>query len=159
MEIILLIIVLIVMIIGLLGVVFPFLPGLSLIFVSYAVYGFVTSWQEVTILSTIIMAAVVFISLGIDFFAVGIGAKKYGASRSGVWGAILGGLLGVVIFNFFGLVFGPLIGAFIGELIDGKPHPLAMKATMGSVVGLLAGSFIKIIIGVIMIGVFIWQIV
>lgn len=158
MEIILPIIVLIIMIVGLLGIIFPFLPGLSLILVSYAVYGFVTSWQKVTIFSVIIMTLVVFISLGIDLFAASIGAKKYGASKSGVWGAILGGILGIVIFNFFGLFFGPPTGAFIGELIDGKPHPLAMKATLGSVIGLLAGGFIKIIIGVTMIGVFIWQI-
>lgn len=145
------------MIVGLIGVIVPLLPGIPLIFLAYAVYGFLTDWQTVTILAAVIMGLVALFSFVIDYLATGLGAKKYGASKSGIWGAILGAFLGVVVFNFFGLIIGPLIGAFVGELIDGKPHPLAAKATWGSLVGLLAGGFVKIIIAVAMISIWLWQ--
>lgn len=155
---VLFIVTLLVMIIGLAGVVVPLLPGIPLIFLAFGVYGWLTDWQEVSVWAVVVMAVVAFFSLIIDYTAAAVGAKKYGASRSGVWGAILGGFLGVIVLNFFGLIIGPLVGAFIGELIDGKPHPLAAKATWGSMAGLLAGSFVKIIIGVVMIGVWFWLI-
>lgn len=149
---------LVVMIIGLVGVIAPFVPGLPLMYASYLIYGFLTEWEKVNLTTIVIFGIVTFGSILLDISAGAIGAKKYGASKSGFWGAILGALFGSVVFNFPGLFFGPIIGAFIGELIDGKPHPLAARATWGTFLGLVTGSFVKLIIGISMLSVFLWQI-
>ncbi len=149
---------LVVMVVGLVGVVMPFIPGLPLMYSSYLIYGFLTEWHKVSLTSIVIFGIITLGSMLLDISAGAIGAKKYGASKSGFWGAILGALFGSVVFNLPGLFFGPIIGAFIGELIDGKPHPLAARATWGTFLGLIAGSFVKLIIGISMISIFLWQI-
>ncbi len=159
MELFFILIALAVMVVGLVGIIVPFVPGLPLMYLSYLLYGFVSGWEKVTLSSIVLFGIITLASLFIDISAGALGAKKYGASKSGFWGAILGVLFGSVIFGFFGLFIGPILGAFIGELIDGKPHPLAARATWGTVVGLLAGSFVKLIVGVCLVGVFLWQVI
>lgn len=146
------------MIVGLIGVVVPFVPGIPLIYIGYLLYGFLSGWEKVSLNMIVIFGIITFSTILLDISASAIGAKKYGASKSGFWGAVLGTLFGSVVFGFPGLFFGPIFGAFVGELIDGKPHPLAARATWGAFLGLVTGSFVKLIIGVAMIGVFLWQI-
>jgi uncharacterized protein YqgC (DUF456 family) len=50
------------------------------------------------------------------------------------------------------------LGAFCGELLSGKPHSSALRSSWGTLVGFLAGSLLKVIVGFSMIGSFIWQI-
>ncbi len=158
MELFFIISTLVIMVIGLIGVIAPFLPGLPLMYVAYLIYGFLTEWEKVNLTSIVIFGMVVLGSVLLDFTAGAIGAKKYGASKSGFWGAVLGSLFGSVVFGLPGLFLGPIVGAFIGELIDGKPHPLAAKATWGSFLGLVTGGFVKLILGVCLISVFLWQV-
>ena len=87
----------------------------------------------------------------IEFAAGALGAKKGGASKRGMWGALIGGIIGVFVFTplfFFvpivaslcGAILGTFIGAIIAELsrenstITGTMKP-ALGATIGRVVG------------------------
>jgi len=45
-----------------------------------------------------------------------------------------------------GVILGPFIGAFLGELLARQNSANALKAALGSFVGFLAGSFLKLLV-------------
>lgn len=77
------------------------------------------------------------------------GTKKFGGSAYGVWGSIAGMVVGL-FFAPIGIIVGPLAGAFIGELIGGKTSDRALKSAIGSFVGLMANTLLKVIASGIM---------
>ncbi len=147
---------LILMLIGLAGVVIPILPGLPLIFFAYLIFAWLTDWQIISPWFVAGVGVVTIIGLLFDYWAWRFQVKKYEVSRSGFWGAILGSLFGLVIFNIIGMVVGAMAGAFIGELVDGKPHPVAWRSAKLGIVAILAGGFFRLIVGIILVGLFFW---
>ncbi len=88
------------------------------------------------------------IVLGIlEYYIPSWGTKKYGGTKSGQKGAIVGTILGIFIPpQPLGLIIGPFIGAYIGEsLHDSKNHTKALRSAWGSFIGFLAGTFLKIV--------------
>ena len=45
-----------------------------------------------------------------------------------------------------GVIIGPFMGAFIGEMIAGQDSRRSFRAALGSFVGFLLGSFLKIVV-------------
>ncbi len=146
------------MLVGLVGTLVPILPGIPIIYLAFVVYGLGTSWRDFGPSFMIIWGIVTLLLIFIDYYAGALGARKYGASSAGVWGAIVGGFLGVIFLGFLGIIFGPVLGAFTGELLAGKSKASAAQASWGTFIGFLAGSLLKLLIGIIMVGSFIWQI-
>jgi uncharacterized protein YqgC (DUF456 family) len=73
-----------------------------------------------------------------------MGTKRFGGSKYGVWGTNIGLIVGLFI-PPFGFILGPFIGALIGELIyDSNNFNRALKAAIGSFIGFLASTFLKI---------------
>jgi uncharacterized protein YqgC (DUF456 family) len=60
-------------------------------------------------------------------------------------------LLGVLVLGPFGLIFGPFIGAVIGELYRKSSLNKALEVGIGTIIGFLGGSFIKLAIEAVMI--------
>ena len=87
----------------------------------------------------------------LDFVVPAWGTKKFGGSRSGTWGSIIGLITGLFFlpalgpFGIFTILGGPFLGAFIGEKIEGKDQDGALRAAFGSFVGFLAGTFMKLV--------------
>ncbi|MFQ6078567.1 MAG: DUF456 domain-containing protein [Thermodesulfobacteriota bacterium] len=103
--------------IGLAGTILPTLPGNLLIFGGALVYGIFTGFGEVTFW---VLAALGAISIGaqvLDYAAEAYGAKRFGATKYGIWGAIIGGIVGFITFNIGGLIVGIFLGAVILEII------------------------------------------
>ena len=113
------IITLLIMAVGLVGTVLPVIPGILLIYAGYLVYGFATGWQAYGLAAIVGWSVVTGLVLLLDFYAGAIGAKRYGASRSGTWGSFIGGLIGALAAGFPGLILGPFFGAAAGELLRG----------------------------------------
>ena len=157
-KIILLIIVNSLMLAGLAGTFLPLVPGLPLIYLAFLVYGFFTGWIDYGFNFMLVWGIITLLLMFLDYYTGALGAKKYGASPAGIWGAIIGGFLGVIFLGFLGIIAGPFLGAFVGELLSGKTHTSALRSSWGTFVGYLAGSLFKVIIGLIMIGSFIWQV-
>ena len=144
------------MIIGILGSFLPFLPGPSI------------SWLGLLLLYFTDAVAVNYWILGITFFITVLisildyaipsrGTKKFGGSIYGIWGTNIGLIVGLFAPIPFGLIIGPFVGAFVGELIyDNKDHHRAFKAAAGSFIGLLVSSFMKFVICMIYLGIFVW---
>ena len=150
------IVTLLIMAVGLVGTVLPVIPGILLIYAGYLLYGFATGWQAYGLTAIVVWSIVTGLVLLLDFYAGAMGAKRYGASRSGVWGSLIGGLIGTLAAGFPGLILGPFVGAAVGELLGGRSYQEALRSGWGTFIGFMVGSVVKIAIGVVMIGTFIW---
>ena len=82
-----------------------------------------------------------------------LGAKRVGASRLALIGAVLGTLAGLP-FGLPGLIFGPFIGAVAGEFMTQQRLDVAARVGFGTWVGLAVGSLAKIALVFAMLGVF-----
>ena len=143
-------------IVGLLGSFLPVLPGPSISWVGLALLYFTkvvpaNYWiLGVALLITIIISV-------LDYVIPAKGTKKFGGSSYGIWGTNIGLVIGIFAPIPFGFLIGPFVGALVGELIyDYKDHNRALKAAAGSFVGFLASSFMKFVICVMYLGLFVW---
>ena len=87
----------------------------------------------------------------LDYVVPAAGARKYGASKFGTWGSILGLLIGLVAFPPLGMFIGGFIGAVIGELLAGRAGGKALRAGWGVFLGNLAGIGLKMAFSGVMI--------
>jgi uncharacterized protein YqgC (DUF456 family) len=135
------------------------IPGNFVLFLNTAWYGAVTNFTEFsfTFLLTI-FAIAVGVEL-LEYFIIAFGARKYGASRWGVVGAILGGIGGSISGFFFSPIVGAVVGGFIGvtigtisiELLRGKNIHQASYAALGALLGRVGGLSVKAIGSVTMV--------
>jgi len=145
----------ILMVVGLIGVVIPFLPGIPLAWLGFFIYALGTGFDKISITTIVVFFILMLFTLALDFVAPMLGARKYKASKYGIAGVFLGFMVGIFVFGFWGILLGPFIGAFLGELIAKKETSRAFKSALGALVGFIAGTLFKLIIILIMIGLFI----
>jgi uncharacterized protein YqgC (DUF456 family) len=128
---------------GILGGVLPVLPGPPLSYIGLLLLHFTEKYQFSTrfLIIWLIVAAVVTI---IDYFIPIWGTKRFGGSKQGIWGSIIGLVIGLFFFPPFGIIVGPFIGAVVGELTAGKDSGSALKSGFGSFMGFLAGTLMKL---------------
>ena len=93
------------------------------------------------------------VSFAIDFIATSLGAKRVGATRLAIAGALLGTLAGV-FFGLPGLILGPFIGAVAGELLSHGKLQQAGRVGTATWVGLVFGTLAKLALVFTMLGVF-----
>ncbi|MEA5516104.1 DUF456 domain-containing protein [Nodularia sp. UHCC 0506] len=152
-----------IMIVGIIGSVVPGIPGSGLILTSIIIWGFLGSSFAAIKTPLIVTALVLVLSIGVDFLASYLGAKKAGASKWGQIGAIVGlflgffGLLPTLPFGgpLLGILLGPLLGAIIGEFIYRRQLWLAIKAGIGIIVGSLIGNLIQGVLAIAAVVVFV----
>jgi uncharacterized protein YqgC (DUF456 family) len=90
------------------------------------------------------MAVIMGIVLLTDYVLPIAGAKKYGASKYGLWGSIAGVILGLFVFPPWGMIFGAFVGACVGELVAGKDSRSALRAGWGVFMGNIASAAVKL---------------
>jgi uncharacterized protein YqgC (DUF456 family) len=147
-----------VMLAGLVGTLVPVLPGIPLIYACYIFYGLISGWKAFGAVTLIIGGAITGFMILLDLYAGSIGAKRFGASRYGFWGAVAGSILGALAAGLPGLIVGPVLGAAAGELIAGRSFREAWLSGWGTFVGFVGGSLVKVVVASLMIGAFIWQV-
>jgi len=143
-----LIIVMILLLLGIGGTILPLLPGIPLMFVSIAAYGWYEGFNTITPKYVCILAALTVISLIVDYLSTVLGAKYFGSSKKGMWGALLGTFIGLFLFPPLGLLLGPFLGAMIGEYIEIQDVEKAVKIGVGTVVGLFSGMVFKLVLAI-----------
>jgi uncharacterized protein len=84
-------------------------------------------------------------TLALDYLIPIWGTKKMGGTKYGVWGCTLG-FLAAFWMGPWGVIIGPFVGAFAGEMIAGQNSRKSFKAALGSFVGFLLGSFLKLVV-------------
>ena len=150
---------LLIMLVGLAGTLIPMIPGIPLIYGAFILSGLLDGWTEYTTSFMVFWGIVTTLMVFLDYYAGAIGARRYGASASGIWGSIIGGILGIIFLGFIGILVGPFVGAVVGELLSGKTHRSALRAGWGTLIGFLAGSLFKLVVGCTMIGSFLWKVI
>ncbi len=147
---------LLVMGIGLLGVLIPIIPGLPLIWLTVLGYALLTDFHAISrefLLSSAVL--VVVITILQHLFSV-YGAKRYGASRWGTFGAFVGMVVGLFLGSIAGVIIGPLIGAVAFELLAGKSFSGSLQAGFGTFIGFLFGTVMHLIASAVLIGLFVY---
>ncbi|HEU0275362.1 MAG TPA: DUF456 family protein [Candidatus Udaeobacter sp.] len=140
--------------IGLIGTVLPVFPGAILILTAVILHRLMLGpaksigWWTIAIL--ILLALV---SYALDFLSGYFGARYFGATRWGMFGALLGAFFGI-FFGLPGLFVCPVIGAVAGEFLAGKRMIDAGRAGWGSLLGNLGAMIGKLLIALVMIGIF-----
>ena len=135
------------MILGILGSFLPVLPGVPL------------SWVGLLLLYLAPSVPINYWVLGIAFILAAIiyalqlvipamGTKKYGGSKAGMWGATIGLVIGIFVPIPLGIIIGAFAGAFIGEIINKSDSKSALRAAYGSFIGLLASTFMELVVAV-----------
>jgi uncharacterized protein YqgC (DUF456 family) len=140
--------------VGLLGSVVPVLPGTAIILAAAVLHrllvptGKSVGWVVIALLVLLCAA-----SYAVDFAASYFGAKRFGASKWGSFGAIVGAIVGL-FFGFVGILVGPIVGALLFEFLRSRQLVAAGKAGWGTLLGNLAGMVVKLVIALAMIVIF-----
>ena len=140
--------------VGLIGTVLPVFPGTTIILAAAIIHRLMLGPEKsVGWLTLAILVLLTLVSYAIDVVSGYFGAKYFGATRWGTFGAIIGALVGL-FFGVIGLFVGPVLGAIVGEFIAGKRMIDAGRAGWGSLLGNLAGMIGKLMIALAMITIF-----
>jgi uncharacterized protein len=137
------------MVVGLAGCFLPVIPGPPLAFIGLWIQQlksqppfearFLWIWAGVTLLVTVL-----------DYWMPVYSTKKFGGSKYGIWGCTIGLIIGLWM-GPLGIILGPFVGAFVGEIIANQNSSNAFKAAVGSFVGFLFSTLLKLIACSIMI--------
>jgi uncharacterized protein len=140
--------------VGLIGTVVPVLPGTIIVLAGAIIHRIMLGAEKSIGWKTIVVLVMLtLLSYAFDFLGSYFGAKYFGATRWGAFGAIVGALIGL-FFGPIGLFVGPVIGALAGEFIAGKRMIDAGRAGWGSLLGNLGGMIGKLVIALAMITIF-----
>lgn len=146
---------LLVMLVGLAGTILPLIPGLPIMWLAALGYGWHTGWRDYGFTALLVTGLGVVLSLAVDQLAAVIGAKKFGAGRAGLIGSVVGALAGLFFFSLPGLILGTFGGAFMAEMIFSRRDLRgALAAGTGALLGFLAGSLFKFMLGLVFLGCF-----
>ncbi|MCP4975129.1 MAG: DUF456 domain-containing protein [Maribacter sp.] len=158
MDIALLLIGFIFMLIGILGSFLPVLPGPTISWIGllllYLTKVIPNDWWFLGI--TLAIALIVFM---LDYVIPAVGTKKFGGTKAGMFGTMIGLLVALFfpILGPFGIIIWPFVGALVGELMNKADKKTATKAAFGSFIGFLTGTFLKFVVTIVYLGLFIFK--
>jgi uncharacterized protein YqgC (DUF456 family) len=145
-------------IVGIVGDVVPGLPGVPISYAAMLLLHFFTgiTYSNETLIIYGVLCAVITI---VDYFVPIWGTKKFGGTKAGVRGSTIGLVVGVVVlpilgivigpFGLIGILAGPFVGAYIGEKMSGVDDSLAWRSAIGSFVGFVAGTLLKVVYSIV----------
>ncbi len=144
--------------VGIIGSFIPVIPGPPLSWLGLLLL-YNTEEVPFDLWFIVVTGAIALLATLLDYYLPVVGTKKYGGSKRGVWGAIIGLFVAVFfpILGPFGILIWPFLGAFLGELSQQKSQKNALRAAWGSFLGFLTGTLIKFGISLVYAGIFIYQ--
>ncbi len=158
MDIALLILSLIIMLVGIVGSFLPVLPGPPISWIGLLILHLTDAipmnWVFLGI--TLAVAAIVW---ALDYIIPAIGTKKFGGSTAGMIGTTIGLLVAIFfpVLGVFGIIVWPFVGALVGELSNKADQKTALKAAFGSFIGFLTGTFLKFVVTMVYLGLFVMK--
>jgi len=129
---------------GILGCVVPALPGPLFSWCSLLLFLLLPK-QEIGTTMLTVSAIFMLIVIALDYIVPVLGAKKFGSSKEGIFGGMIGIVVGLFVFPPFGIILGPLVGTIIGDMIAGGTFTKALNSGIGSLLGFIVGTSIKLI--------------
>ncbi len=89
------------------------------------------------------MAIVMILAIAMDYVIPLLGAKRYGASKWGIWGSVFGMAIGI-FWSPLAMLAGAFTGAVLAEWIVGKKKGDALRAGWGVVLGTLFATILRL---------------
>jgi uncharacterized protein YqgC (DUF456 family) len=132
------------------------LGGTFVMVAAAAVFGLLTGFEQITVRLLAVLLGLALVGEGIESLLGVAMARRYGASKWGMWGAFLGGIAGAivgapvpVVGNVVGALIGVFAGAFVLEWIGQGRSDSSLKAGWGALLGRTAAGAIKIALGMV----------
>ncbi len=145
------------MFLGIIGSFLPVLPGPLTSWIGLLILHFTDAipmnWTFLGI--TLFFAILIWL---LDYVIPAIGTKKFGGSKAGMIGTTIGLIVGLLSPIPGGIIIGPFFGALIGELANKADTNTAIKAAFGSFLGFITSTFLKFVVAIIYLGLFIGKV-
>ncbi len=127
------------------------IPGNIFIALNSFIYGVITGFDSLSLAFVLTLFLIVFIAEFLEYLLIVLTARKYGASKWGITGSIIGGIGGAISGAFVTPVMGAIIGSVLGVFIGAtvleffKSFRLrdALLSGIGAFLGKLGGLSIK----------------
>ena len=142
------------MLAGVLGTSVPGLPGVLVIYTGMWLAAWADGFTRIGWPTLTVLGLLATLALLADLLASVLGAKRAGASRQALLGSLIGAIAGFA-FGVPGLIFGPFAGAVLGECLARGPLAAAVRVGLGTWLGLVLGTLLKIALAVSMLGLFV----
>ncbi|TYA70203.1 DUF456 domain-containing protein [Seonamhaeicola marinus] len=154
MDILLIVIAALFMILGIIGSFLPVLPGPLTSWVGLLILHFsdTVPMNRSFLIITLIVAILIWV---LDYIIPAMGTKRFGGTKYGMIGTTIGLIVGLIAPIPFGIIIGPFLGAYIGELLNNTDSKTAIKAAFGSFIGFITSTFMKFIVAIIYLGLFV----
>ena len=139
------------LLVGILGTFLPVLPGLLLSLCGLLIYKFGTD-SSLSMVYIWIFVFLTLLSIILNYVIPARTNRKYGGTRWGSVGSIIGTILGMFFIPLpFGFLIGMFLGVFVGELLhDAKDKKKAWNSTKGAFIGFLYGTGFNFMVGLAM---------
>ena len=139
------------LLVGILGTFLPVLPGLLLSLCGLLIYKFGTD-SSLSMAYIWIFVFLTLLSIILNYVIPARTNRKYGGTRWGSVGSIIGTILGMFFIPVpFGFLIGMFLGVFVGELLhDAKDKKKAWNSTKGALIGFLYGTGFNFMVGLAM---------
>ena len=144
MDILVIVLAIILMVGGIAGCALPVLPGAPLAYAGLLLLHF-TGLAHFSTTQLIVWLIVVVVLQVVDYITPLLGSKYSGGTSFGNRGCVAGTLLGL-FFMPWGIILGPFLGAVAGEMMGGSNFPHAVRAGIGTLIGFLLGTLLKVIV-------------
>jgi uncharacterized protein YqgC (DUF456 family) len=141
-------------VVGFAGAVLPAIPGVPLVFAGLWLGAWIDDYRMVSGWTVGVLGVLTLIAMAVDLIATALGAKRVGASRQAIAGAVIGTFAGLFVGGLVGVLVGPFIGAVVGELIARGRMDRAMDVGVATWMGLLFATLAKLALSLAMVGVF-----
>jgi uncharacterized protein YqgC (DUF456 family) len=137
-------------VVGLAGAFVPALPGIPLIFGGIWLIAWVDHYTHVGLWWLVSIGVVGATGVTLDLLGGALGARRSGASKRAVWGALVGTVIGLFL-GLPGVLLGPFVGAMLGELTTGNSVLRSTHVGISAWFGFIFGTLIKLVASLMMV--------
>lgn len=144
MEYLLIILCVLCLLVGLAGCVVPVIPGPPIAYLGMLCLHF-TERVSFSATTLVMWGIIVLLMVVLDYVIPIVGTKVFGGTKYGNWGCIIGTIVGLIL-GPLGVIVGPFVGACVGELLAHRTFAEALKSAIGSFLGFLCGTLLKLLL-------------
>ena len=134
----------ILLVLSFVGCFIPILPGPFLAFIALLLLSVANQFSVPSIFILCAMGVLALAITLVDYFIPVISAKKFGLSKFGSRGALIGTFLGLLALPPFGAIIGTLFGAMIGQFIKERNIKTAFHAGWSVFLGISISTGVKV---------------
>ncbi|MBN1956365.1 MAG: DUF456 domain-containing protein [Anaerolineae bacterium] len=156
---------LVAMCIGLAGVVLPGVPGVGLIWIVALIYAIAEGFTAIDPLTFIVLTVLAAVGVTSDLWMSQAGGKLAGASWKALLASIGLGLVGVLVGLLLGIAWaaplgitGAILGIVLVEYHYRQDWRETIRAGAGWMAGCLLSGAVQLLVSVLMILIFAWQV-